>query len=364
MERTKPKNLIFIIITSTIISIGTYPSVFIKFGGRNTWLICLISIVIFGILLSFILRMLRKDGRYRVLDISKDVIGKKASKVVVFIFSLGLLLACIESASVTSNSLHTILFIETPVWYCLILFTLTTFYISTKSLSAIITTICIATPCAVISNLFLSILTLRYKTLYYLFPIRMDKSITEYIICGLLFIGSLSSSLVILSILHIVVNKNKKGFNKLIMSSYTFACFLIVWILTGIITGVGPLRASNLYYPNYILAQRIFYEGIGENGEFFSIVYISFVWIGKYLLAFSSLYILWKKVIQNKTIFAAIISSIVFIASYFTARNTYALFVLLKYFQIIFLFTLLIVPISVLVVFYFKTIKKKNLKNK
>lgn len=358
MPNLKSKHLLFLIIPSVIISMATYSSLFLQFGGRNTWIICIIAFFVELIFLYLLTIGLNKVGNYRFMSIAEISIGKIGKLIFLCLLTLTLIIVCIESASVNSNALHTNLFIETPPWYCLLLFMITVLYIGTKSLTSILMTISLSTFFAFFANLILMLLSFKFADFQLLLPIYMEKSLADYIICFLLFLGNLSGFFIIFPVIHTL--KDKRRFKFFIIISYIAACIVILTNLLSVITCLGPIRASNLYYPLFTVSQRLFFTWFGESGEAFTILMLSFTWISKYLLSYSVIYILWKNKIKNKKIFSIIFSIIVFIASYFTCKNTYDLFFILKYIQFLFLLVFFIIPFIILLIFFMKTLKDKQ----
>lgn len=358
MINLKSKHLLFLIIPSVIISIATYGSLFLEFGGKNTWIICIAAFFIEFIFLYLLTIGFKKEGSYKFMSIAEKSVGKIGKFIFFILLTLTLVFVCIEAAATNSNALHTNLFIETPPWYCLLLFMITAYYICTKSLSAILTTMSISTFFAFFSNLLLSLLSLKYANFDFLLPIYMEKSISEYITCFLLFLGNLSGFFIIFPVIHVLKDKHK--FKFFIIIAYIAACILILLNLLSVLFCINPIRASNLYYPIFTVSQRLFFAWFGESGEIFTILMLSFTWISKYLLSYSVICILWNEKIKNKKIFSAIFSVIVFIASYFASKNTYDLFFILKYMQLLFLLVFFIFPFIILIIYFIRSFKNRK----
>lgn len=354
MNKLSTKHFIFFILGSSLITIKSYSSIFIKLGGRDTWLLFLVSALILSLLFILILKICRYKNIY---DIQKAFSSSGfLGKVLLFIFSIGLFLSSIESASTLSSSIHTNYFLSTPIWYCLIFFLICTSYVLTKNINSILILILITITTTLAGDILLFALMIKYLDFSYLLPIMGDGLTYTKIIDILLMVSSLSSVCIILP--YIKFLRGDK--NKLIAHSNIGLIICYLSILSSIISAItffGPIRASNIFYPEYIQSQRVQIAHFLEFGELFYIFKNTCMWFIKYILASYGILILFENSIKNKKIFIIIYSSIIFIASWLLTQNQYYFFDWLKLMQILFLITLLVAPLIGLLI-----CKKNHLK--
>ncbi len=135
---------------------------------------------------------------------------------------------CIESASVSSSSINVNIFAQSPIWYCLLFFIITVFLIGKNRFNSILI-ICIVCVSIVLAiNLLLALLNIRYIDYTLLLPIFKDRRISEYILCALTQLGSLSSLAIVLPILPRIDDKKnlKKNLNKHNTFNIYILCFV------------------------------------------------------------------------------------------------------------------------------------------
>ncbi|MGL5352415.1 MAG: GerAB/ArcD/ProY family transporter, partial [Clostridium sp.] len=106
MNKLSGKHFIFFIIGVAFISLKTYPSIFISLGGRDTWLCALIASIILVIYVWYITTFCSVTNTYNINHIFTSALGKILGYIFLIIFSLGLLLAALESAAVEANAIH------------------------------------------------------------------------------------------------------------------------------------------------------------------------------------------------------------------------------------------------------------------
>ena len=360
LGKLNTRHFIFFIIAAISTSLVNYTSLFIKIGGRDTWIFTIISGIIFFFVTSFIFSVISKIEYYDFKETCYLVLGKSLGNIYILIFSLTLLLMCIESASVSSSSINVNIFAESPIWYCLLFFVITVFLIGKNRFNSIliICIVCISIVLAI--NLLLALLNIRYIDYTLLLPIFKDRRISEYILCALTQLGSLSSLAIVLPILPRIDDKKnlkKISINTILLTSIFCALCVVILIST-----LGSLRSANVFYPQFVQTQRIYFGGFVENGNIFVMISSTLSWIVKYLITIFSLYTIWKDRVKYKRNFIALISVIVYAFSYLAAKNAYTLFILLRYYQYILLIVLFICPIIIYTLAYFKRQKFKYLK--
>lgn len=360
MEKLTARHFIFFIVAAISTSLVNYTSLFIKLGGRDSWIFTIVSGVVFFFVAFYIFNIISKINYYDFKDTCYIVLGKTFGNIYILIFSLTLILVCIESASVSSTSINVNIFLETPTWYCLLFFVITVFLIGKNRFNSILI-ICIVSISIVIAiNLMLALLNIQYVNYTLLLPIFKDRRISEYTLCALTQLGSLSSLAIVLPIIPRI--DDKENLKKVSMNTIFLTCVACALFVVILIATFGSLRASNIFYPQFVQAQRIYFGGFVENGNVFVMISSILSWVVKYLITIFSLYTIWKDRVKYKRNFIALISIIVYVFSYFIAKNIYILFILLKYYQYILLVVFFICPILIYTMANFKRKKFKYLK--
>ena len=206
-------------------------------------------------------------------------------------------------------------------------FIITVFLIGKNRFNSILI-ICIVCVSIVLAiNLLLALLNIRYIDYTLLLPIFKDRRISEYILCALTQLGSLSSLAIVLPILPRIDDKKnlkKISINTILLTSIFCALCVVILIST-----LGSLRSANVFYPQFVQTQRIYFGGFVENGNVFVMISSTLSWVVKYLITIFSLYTIWKDRVKYKRNFIALISVIVYAFSYLVAKNPYTLFILL-----------------------------------
>lgn len=366
MEKLTSKHFIFLIIAATGTSILNYPSLFIKIGGRDTWIFTIVASVILFLLTIYNFSIIRKTRSYDFTAVCYSSLGKALGTIYLLLYSFALILICVESSSVSASAIHTNIFINSPMWYCLLLFILTAFFVSKNRFHSILSVTLLSMFIAIAIGVFIGVLNQRYSDFSTLRPILHDKDTKSYMITCLTQLGAMSSFTVLLPVLRRIDDRNK-------LNKYTYTTLIFIFAamtisIINLIASLGPARGSNIFFPQFIQAQRISFGGFLENGEFFIIITSTLFWIVKYILAMFALYSIWEEKISNKVLFVGVISAIVYGVSWLISRNVYKLFKLLYYYQYILIIVMLILPTIIFTIYGFtkdhnKPKKEKNSKN-
>lgn len=360
MGKLTARHFIFFIIAAISTSLVNYTSLFIKLGGRDSWIFTILSGVIFFFISSYIFSVISKINYYDFKETCYIVLGKALGNFYILIFSLTLILVCIESASLSSSSINVNIFSETPIWYCLLFFMITVFLIGKNRFNSLLIICIVSMSVVVLVNILLLLLNIQYIDYTLLTPIFKDRRISEYVLCALTQLGSLSTLAIVLPIIPRIDDKKnlkKISINSILLTSICVAIFVVILIST-----LGSLRSENIFYPQFIQAQRIYFGGFVENGDIFVMISSLLSWVVKYIITIFSLYTIWKDRIGHKSNFIALISIIVYAFSYLAAKNVYTLFILLKYYQYILLVVFLICPLIIYIIASLKINKFKYLK--
>ena len=351
----KSKHFTFLILAVGMVSIVTYPSLFIAKGGRNTWIFTTIACILVFIYGFIIFNTGSRTKNYDFVEICHSILGKFLGRIYLFLFSILLILTLVEDASVNSNSIHSNLFLETPVWYALAIFIIAGFLIGKNNFSTIMSIVLVSVTLSIIALIILFLLTHRYKDFRQLLPILQNKYDVNYVYCTLEQLGSLSSFVLLLPIVSKVADKENLKKHSLI--TFAVVSVIVIWAMIGVLATFGPIRGQNIYYPIFLQAQRISYGGFIENGELLLLLFSTLICMCKYILCICSLIILWK--IKNKKWFVFYLSIVIYILSYLSANNIYILFDLLKYYQYALLILLFAIPLLIYICYGIRFKNKK-----
>lgn len=359
MNKISSKHFILFIIGVAFISVKTYPSIFIDIGGRDTWLASLIASIIFVIFLMYIINICVSTKTFDINDIFARSMPKAISVILMLIFTITLFINAIESAAVEANVLHSTLFLETPVWYSLIFFILPSLFIFNKRLRTILIFVLVSVFVIIINGIVFFALTQSYKDINNLLPVLGNGISSGFTVSLFLILGGFSSFMIAIPFLK-YINEFEHIRKHTLYAGVITSAFVVISII-GVITAFGPLRSANIFYPEFILGQRIEVAGFLEFGELFFIIQTVLGFFIKYVLATYSILLILGKYIKDKRLFIGIYTFIVFVLSSFLGMNNYVLYDVLKYLQIINLFSFILIPLIVFSTYYFKFKSKEKL---
>ena len=343
MSKLSAKHFVLFIFGVTFISFKTYSSLFIAEGGRDTWIYTIIAYIVFLAFAMYLIYIMDSRKTYDLTQIFTLGLSKTLGNILLFIFSIGLFLAALESATVEANAIKTNFFIETPDWYILIFFLLPSFFIIGKKFTTLLIFVILTSGSLILNFINLSLVTEKYKHMKYILPVFGNGIGIELINTSLLIIGSLSAFVIALPFLK-YLNKNNK-LKKHSLIALAIVGFICVYSIIGTLATFGPLRASNIFYPEYVQSQLIQIGGFLEFGEFFFVFQTVIGMFVKYIIATCGIYLIYEKQIKSRKAFITIYSIAIFIFACFLSRNNYTLFNVLKYYQYINLVTFVLVPL-------------------
>lgn len=356
MNKLSAKHFILFVFGVTYISFKTYPSLFIKEGGRDTWLYTLIIYLIFFAFAMYLIYVMDSRKVYNINDIFTQSMPKPLGNIFLFLFSFGLFLAALESASVEANVVKSCFFLGTPSWYIIFFFILPLIFLIGKSIRSFLIFIIILISSLGVNTLILSIITEKYKDIKYIMPVFSGNVISEFLSTFLLVLGSLSAFVISLPYLRYL--NTGKNLRKHSFIAFGILGALCVYILIGILSTFGPLRAANLFYPEFVQSQRVQLCGFLEFGDFFFLYQTVAGFFLKYAIATYGIYIIYKNHIKNHKYFITVYTLAIFIFGTFLSRNNYILFNILKYYQYINLVLFIAIPLIVFTTFALKYKKK------
>lgn len=360
MNKLSSKHFMFFILGCSIIALRSYSSIFIKLGGRDTWILAFFASLIFIIFTIYLLKICVKTDTFDIKVIFAKAFPTWLTTIFTFLFAFGLMLCSIEAASVEASSIHTNLFLSTPTWYCLLFLIIPASYVLLRKFNSILILVIITVSLTLLGDIALLALISRYLDFRYLLPIMDSGMTTNKWFCLLLILGSLSS--VVIALPYLKFLSVKKG----ILTNSTLALIictiLIVSSFISVITFFGPERGGNIFYPEYVQSQRVQIAHFLEFGELFYIFRSICIWFVKYILSSYGILLLYKDKIKNKKVFVTVYSLLIFIVSWFLTKNQYFLFFSLEILQLILLAIFILIPLTVFTSYYirFRKLVKTN----
>lgn len=360
MNKLSAKHFIFFIIGVAFISLKTYPSIFINLGGRDTWLCALIASLIFIIYVAYIIHICKVTNTYNINHIFTSSLNKILGNVFLFLFAIGLFIASLEAATVEANAIHSTFFLDTPIWYVLIFFLLPSTFLLTKKVRTLLIFILISVSSLLLNSLFLLILTQSYKNMTYILPVLPYGINKNFIVTTLIILGSMSSFVIVLPFLNHL--KEPKSIRKHSVTAAIIVSIIVVISSLEVITFFGPLRAANIFYPEFIMGQRIELAGFLEFGELFFLYQTVVGNFIKYILSSMAIMIIYEKFIKYKKVFVLIYTGFIFVLATMLGRSNFLLSDLLKYYQLINILLFLLLPLVVFTIHYFRARLRTKIK--
>lgn len=170
MDKLSSKHFMFFILGCSMIALRSYSSIFVRLGGRDTWILAFFASIIFIVITMYFLNICIKSQTFNIKDIffsSSNWLGQ----IYMFIFAVGLFSCAVESASVEASSIHTNFFLSTPNWYCLLFLIIPAAYILTKQMNTILILVIITVTLTLVGDIALLALVSKYLDFNYLLPI-------------------------------------------------------------------------------------------------------------------------------------------------------------------------------------------------
>jgi len=362
MNKLSSKHFMFFIITTSTIALISYSSIFINYGGRDTWLISIFASLVIFFYFIFILYICRKTSTYNINEVFSKVLPNKINNILIFIFSIGLFLSALESSCVNANSIHTNYFLHTPTWYCLLFIIIPAAYVLLRNFNSILILVIIIGTFALIGDIILIALLAKSLDFHYLLPIMKNGTTGDKWLCALAITGSLSSLSITLPYLRFL--DKKESLLKHSSIAIIISCLLITLSFILALTFFSPYRAGKIFYPEYIASQRAQIAGFLEFGELFYIFRSVCLWFIKYILSSYGILLLYKDKIKKKNLFVIFYSITLFVLSFIITQNQYFLFYSLRLLQFTNLVLFIAIPLIVFIIFYFfkynKNISREN----
>lgn len=353
MDKLNTKHFMFIIFGTSIISMKTYPNIFIIDGGRDSWISVIISSILIFAYFIYIIFVCKKSNCYNMNEIYHKALGKTMGDIFLIIFILSLFVTLIEISSVEANALHVNMLSDTPVWFFLLFILIPAIYITKKGTRAIIIVTIIGISFIMVAGINLAILTAKYKKLSYLLPIMADGVTGSFILSIIKALGSYGGIATCIPFLSLIQNKSKLTKHCVIALLIVIQMEIVANI--GVLSTFGITRVLNINYPKLIQTQLVSYFNFIEGGEFFVMLQMVGGWFIKYVLTLNAIMILLKKLSFLNKYTLYIVSLFVFIVSYFVSQKVLTVYKFLNFFVYFSVIFLILIPTIIFSVLYIKT---------
>jgi spore germination protein (amino acid permease) len=349
MDKFNSRHLIFLIMGTGIVSLKTYPTIFIRTGGRDSWVAMIIASIIMLTYFLYIIRICQKHKTFSLRKIYCGALGKFLGNMFIYLYMFMLFMSLVESAAAESNSMHTNMLIKTPPWFFLLFFVIPGIYTVKKGKVAVISVVCIGIILIIIAGINLSMLTAPYKRFEYLFPVFKDGITKGFIQSIMQILGLYGNIIIVLPYLSEIAD-NKKIIRDSIIGLVMVIQMQIISI-TGILMTFGVKRASLISYPKLIQTQRVSLFDFLDAGELFVMLQIVGGWFIKYVITFLALILLMESIKFSNKYMHYIISTFVFIFAFLLSKNLFRLFDFYNYYSYISFAGFFIIPLSIFIMY-------------
>ncbi|MDR7871088.1 MAG: endospore germination permease [Tissierellaceae bacterium] len=362
MDKFNSGHFIFLILGVSIVSLKTYPRVFLENGMRDSWIAVIISSIIIFLLFLYIIGGWKKSEEKNFVKIYQLTLGKTFGNIFIFLFILTLFLTLIECASVEADSMHQNMLLDTPKWFFILYLIVPAIFVVNKNIVAIVTISIIGIVLIMIAGINLGFLTISYKDYRMLLPIFDDGITSGFLLSILETLGLYGFISIVLPYLSRIQDKR----NKITRDSIIALIILIqmeIISTSGILMTFTPERAVSMNYPKLLQTQMVSYFQFLDFGELYVMLQIVGGWLLKYILTFYAILLIleeYKISKKNLKIFTCIISAMAYAGAYYASRNSFIMFELLDAFQYISLFNFVLVPFVVFSILRVKNYRSKN----
>ncbi|AIQ40575.1 endospore germination permease [Paenibacillus sp. FSL R7-0297] len=346
------KHLFFIICSLAIVTLKTFPSSFIRLGGRDTWIAMIAASACILVYMWVILTIKKRTQNYNLLDIYAKSLGKWGGGFFSVLFLLTLLLTIFESAGAEASVIHTGFQLFTPVWVFILVTAVATVYVVKKGIASVTITTIVVIFFISLSGMLLAFLTHKYKDMKYIYPILEHGVTPALLLSTLKILGALSCVTIMIPYLDSVRDKSK-----LLLHTSIALLFIIqmqIFSMLGVITTFGPDRAVNLLFPKLTQTQIISAFGFLEAGELFVMLQVVAGWFIRYIVCFFALMELIRLSGLKIRFKEHYICALTILFSYLFSRDLFDMFKLLDYLLYIQLANFLVIPLILYSIYYFK----------
>lgn len=361
MDKLNSKHFAFYILATVIVSLKTYPGIFMRDGGRESWIAITISSALICAFFIYLISICKKTGVFNMQEIYEKAVGKKLGDALIVLFIITLFASLVESASAEANSMHTNMMMETPIWYLLLFFVFPIIYIVRKEIVAITTVTMIGIVLIMLAGINLGILTAKYKDFSLMFPVFTKGIEPGFILAVIKSLGLYGCASI--SLPYLVRVEEKERIIKHTIVALIIVIQMEIVSVTGIITTFGPEFGNTMSYPKLIQTQQVSYLRFLEFGELYVMLQILGGFMLKYLLSFYAMLILLKGLgLKRKQLIwiTYIVSIVVFAVSNYTAGNLFTLFTFFNLYSYAALINFIIIPFIIFTIFAMKAGKTEK----
>jgi spore germination protein (amino acid permease) len=351
----------------SVASIKTYPSIFFKDGRNESWIGIVCASLVITLYAIFLVKVIVKEDNFSFNQFCQDAFGKILGTIVKLFYSVVLFLTLVESCSVPASLFHTNFFIESPIWYILLFFTIPGAYIVKSGSNSVIMSCIIGIIGSIFNGINLYMLTYKYKIYRRLFPVFLKGFNFQFILSFIKILGLYSFFIIPLMLIGRI--KNKANLKSSIMLGVLFTCQMLIVSTIGTLATFNIERSITISYPKMIqtqLIRSIRFELLAS-GEFYVIFQAVTAWTLKYIVTFTVLLMLLSsfnllnKISKNAQIF--IITFLSYIFALISTGNLLTFFNILSIFAYICFFSYFILPIIMMVISSIKSRMSKNQSN-
>lgn len=352
MNKITSRQFIFIIIAFTVVSLKTYPTIYIYNGGRDSWIAMIISSAIILMYFIFALKVFQKTNCYDLYYMYCNALGKILGNILYTFFILSLFLTLVECAGVESSAMHTNLLLESPIWYLLIFLVFPAIYCVKKGTRSIVSLTIIGMILMTLAGINLVILTSTYKHYKNLLPI-FENGITSGFLISIVKILGLYGHITI-CFLYMEYIEKKDKLLKYSLIGFLFVIQMQIVSVIGILATFQLERALRFPYPKLLQTQLVSYWRFIESGEFFVMLQTVGGWYVKYILVLHLVIKCLTNINLKNKYLIYIISVLTFLITYYVAENLLVFLKFLNIYSYISFANFLMVPFMVIAIFYFK----------
>lgn len=349
MDKFTSKHLGFVILGVAIVSLKSYPSLFTRNGGRDTWIAMGVGCILSLFYLLFMLHIFKKSNYSNISDIYTAAVGKLLGRLFLLFFIVTIFMTLVESASVEANSMHTNMLLGTPSWMFLLFFIPPALYTVKKGIGAIITVTLISMVLVSISGMNLAILTAPYKHYDYLMPILENGVTKGIILASLQILGVYGSVSIIFPYMSDIVDRKK--LIKHCMIAIIFVIQVEFVAMSGVLATFHIDVLNTMSYPKLLQTQLISKFEFLEFGELFVMLQMVGGWFVKYVLSLTALIKLLDTLKVKIKYLSYWLSGLAFICSYFISNNLFLLFKFLNIYTYVSLINFIFIPLLIFLIY-------------
>ena len=350
MEKNNAKHLGILIVGMATVGVKTFPTIFTKFGGRDTWIADIAAMVLLLAAVMYMVWVCKRFQQRNMFQIFQGAAGRVLGSAFFFVYLLTILLTVMQSTAVEANVMHTAFLDQDPAWAFLLFSVLAGFYVVHKKTTAVTITAMITLICISVSGTVLFLLTLKYKDFKYLFPMLEYGITPDLMISMVKLLGAYSSAAMILPFLGSLRNEKKMTKSILVGLLVTFEIQVVA--MAGVLMTFNVERLQNLIYPKLTQTQLVSYFGFLEAGELFVMLQIIAGWFVQYVLSFYALLQGARQMNIKSPVLPYGVAALAFAAAYFASRNLFDMFQMLDALMYVQLVGLLLIPLVIFVLYH------------